>query len=218
VKAKVDRAACRVNGSIQIRPPPRDTNVCLIDSPRPGWDCASHSKSACSGLEHSGAPSGQSSSGLTQPTFAHHLLKVAIAEWLAEIPAQTQDDDLVVRSVSSTEQRRSALIHSLYAIRRVLAPTCDTTVYPPAPHTIRGVLGVESQARLQAANPAFLAQVPPVKSAYGMYPGNVFPGITQSLNCRVRKAQRVQFLVHSSNRAIAPWAPVNAPLADHRDA
>ena len=62
------------------------------------------------------------------PSFSHHLLQIAIAERVAEIPAHTENDDLVTEMASS-EQRRSALAHPL-TLSDPLPRVCDTAVAP----------------------------------------------------------------------------------------
>jgi len=51
-----------------------------------------------------------------QPAFRHHLLEIAIAERVPEIPAHAQYDD-VFSKMTATEQHRSALAHPLHPIK-----------------------------------------------------------------------------------------------------
>jgi hypothetical protein len=62
-------------------------------------------------------PSGNCGVIHPESAFGHHFLKIAIAQWIAEIPAHPKDDDLVPE-MSSTEQHRPALAHSLHRTRR----------------------------------------------------------------------------------------------------
>jgi hypothetical protein len=53
-----------------------------------------------------------------QPSLGHHLLKIAIAEWVPQVPADTQSNDFVAE-VSSTEQRWPVRTHSLPPYQKV---------------------------------------------------------------------------------------------------
>ena len=62
-----------------------------------------------------------------QSALRHHLLKIAIAERITQIPPHAQPDDLVAE-MSATKQRRSAHPHlrSINITARHL-PACDST-------------------------------------------------------------------------------------------
>ena len=52
-----------------------------------------------------------------QAAFHHHLFQVAVAERVAQVPSNAQDDDHVLE-VSPSEQRRAVLAHaSRYQMR-----------------------------------------------------------------------------------------------------
>ena len=57
-------------------------------------------------------------------TFSHHLLQIAIAQRVTEIPAHAENDDFLAEMASS-EQRRSALAHPL-TVPDPLRRVCDT--------------------------------------------------------------------------------------------
>ena len=67
-----------------------------------------------------------------QPAFRHHLLEIAIAKWVPEIPAHAQYDYFFSKMTAS-KQRRSALAHPLHPIKAATGrfatlPTIDPTV------------------------------------------------------------------------------------------
>jgi hypothetical protein len=60
-----------------------------------------------------------------QSALRHHLLKIALAERITQIPRQVQHDDL---EMSATKQRRSADPHcAQFNTTAARLPVCDTT-------------------------------------------------------------------------------------------
>ena len=65
-----------------------------------------------------------------EPTFRHHLFEITIAQRISQVPPHAQNDD-VLSEMTASEQRRSALAHSLHPNKAASDRLSTLPIRPP---------------------------------------------------------------------------------------
>jgi len=108
---KIDCVAGRINGSVQVSPLTPDPDIRFIDPPGSVWMPHLTTKPLIQNGRIVLDPAPYGDVVHQQAAFHHHLFQVAVAERVAQIPPNAQDDDHVLE-VPPSEQRRAVLAHA----------------------------------------------------------------------------------------------------------
>jgi hypothetical protein len=107
---EIDRVSGRIDGAIQVQPFSRYANVSLVDPPGPIWMAPFPPQSLVQDRRITLYPTPNRDVIHRQTALHHHFFQVAVAQRVAQIPADAQNDDHVLE-VPPSAQRWSLLAH-----------------------------------------------------------------------------------------------------------
>jgi len=109
---KIDRVPDRIDGAIQVHPVSRYANIGLVDSPGSIRMTPLPPRPLVQDRRITLYPTPNRDVINRKTALHHHFFQVAIAQRVAQIPADAQNDDHVLE-VPPSEQRRSLLPHGI---------------------------------------------------------------------------------------------------------